>query len=144
MTVVRWEGVPALGLLMLLAMVGCAGPKPILYPNAHFQSVGQEQAEQDIGDCRAQAEKAGATPGSGKAGEVAKSTAIGAGIGAAGGAVGGAVVGAAGTGSAIGAASGVVWGLLSGLFRSPGPSEAYKGYVNRCLKDKGYDPTGWS
>jgi hypothetical protein len=129
---------------MVLAMVGCAGPKPILYPNAYFQSVGQEQAEQDIVDCRAQAEKAGATPDSGKAGGVAKSTAIGAGIGAAAGAVGGAVVGAAGTGSAIGAASGAVWGLLSGLFRSPGPSEAYKGYVTRCLKDKGYDPTGWS
>lgn len=127
----------------LIVVAGCSGPKPVLYPNAHLQSVGPEQAERDIDDCRVQAEKAGATPGSGKAGEVTKSTAIGAGIGAAGGAVGGAVVGSAGSGSAIGAASGAVWGLLGGLLRAPHPSEAYKGYVNRCLKEKGYDPTGW-
>lgn len=128
------------GLVLLMA---CSGPKPILYPNEHYQSVGEEAVEVDIENCRAQAEKAGATPDSGKAAQVAKNTAISGGIGAAAGAVGGAIVGAAGTGSAVGAASGVVWGLLGSLFRSSGPSEAYKGYVMRCLKDKGYDPTGW-
>ena len=130
-------------LLSLAVMVGCSGPKPILYPNDHYKTVGEEAAEADIENCRAQAEKAGATPDAGKAGQVAKNTAISGGIGAAAGAVGGAIVGAAGSGSAVGAASGVVWGLLGSLFRSPGPSEAYKGYVMRCLKDKGYDPTGW-
>jgi hypothetical protein len=130
-------------LVCIASIVGCAGPKPILYPNAHYQSVGQERVDEDIAECRELAEKAGATPGKGKAGQVAKNTAISTGIGAAGGAVGGAIVGAAGTGSAIGAASGLVWGLLSSLIRSPQPSQAYTGYVDRCLKEKGYDPTGW-
>jgi len=130
-------------LLALAVMVGCSGPKPILYPNDHYKSVGEETVEADIENCRAQAEKAGATPASGKGTQVAKDTAISGGIGAAAGAVGGAIVGAAGSGSAVGAASGVVWGLLGSLFRSSGPSEAYKGYVTRCLRDKGYDPTGW-
>ena len=130
-------------LLSLAVMFGCSGPKPILYPNDHYKIVGEEAAEADIENCRAQAEKAGATAGQGKAGEVAKNTAISTGIGAAAGAVGGAIVGAPGTGAAVGAASGAVWGLFGSFFRSSGPSEAYKGYVMRCLKDKGYDPTGW-
>jgi hypothetical protein len=130
-------------LLLVAVLVACAGPKPILYPNEHYKHMGENAAQADIEDCRELAEKAGATPGTGKAGEVAKQTAISGGIGAAAGAVSGAIVGAAGTGSAIGAASGVVWGLLGSLFRSNEPSEAYKGYVTRCLREKGYDPTGW-
>jgi len=68
---------------------------------------------------------------------------VGAGVGAAGGAVGGAVVGAAGSGSAIGAASGATMGLLRGLFSSPSPSQAYMRFVDRCLKERGYEPMGW-
>src|SRR5436309_3006240 len=64
-------------------------------------------------------------------------------VGAAGGAVGGAVVGAAGSGSAIGAASGATMGLLRGLFSSPKPSQAYMHFVDRCLKERGYEPMGW-
>jgi len=43
----------------------------------------------------------------------------------------------------IGAASGATGGLLRGLFRKSPPSEAYKQFVNRCLKERGYDPVGW-
>jgi hypothetical protein len=127
----------------ILAVAGCSASKPVLYPNDHYKAVGEEQAQRDMEDCQEQAAKAGATPGSGKAAQVAKGTAISGGIGAAAGAVGGAIVGSAGTGAAIGAASGAVWGLLGSLFRSNEPGAAHKGYVLRCLKDKGYDPTGW-
>ena len=128
----------------MLTLVGCSSPKPILYPNDHYKLVGEEYANHDIEECQAEAEKAGATPDKGKAKEVAKDTAISTGIGAAAGAVGGAIFGAAGSGAAVGAASGAVWGLLGSAFRTSGPSEAYKGYVMRCLKDKGYDPTGYN
>ena len=99
-----------------LLLAGCSTAQPVLYPNAHMQSVGKEIVAQDIEACRQLAEAAGAEEGSGKAGRVATGTAVGAGVGAASGAVGGAISGAAGRGSMIGAASGAVWGLLTGLF----------------------------
>ncbi|BFU94157.1 MAG: conserved protein of unknown function [Nitrospira sp.] len=127
------------------ALMACAGPKPILYPNAHLQSVGTEAAEADIKNCRQMAESAGADEATGKAGGVAKSTAVGAGIGAASGAVGGAITGSPGMGAAIGAASGATWGFLMGLFTSKSQGNpAYTNFVNRCLQEKGYEVTGWN
>jgi hypothetical protein len=129
-----------------LLLAACSTAHPVLYPNAHMQSVGKEIAAQDIEACRQLAEAAGAEEGSGKAGRVATGTAVGAGVGAASGAVGGAIFGAVGRGSMIGAASGAVWGFLMGLFRASGssqPNQAYSNFVNRCLQEKGYEVTGW-
>jgi hypothetical protein len=124
------------GSLMLAA---CSTAQPILYPNAHLQSVGKEIAAQDIEACRKLAESAGAEGGgTGKAGRVATSTAVGA--------VGGAISGSVGYGAMIGAATGAVWGFLMGLFReskSPQQNQAYTNFVNRCLQEKGYEVTGW-
>jgi hypothetical protein len=141
----RHRGLSIVGGSLLLA--SCSTAHPILYPNAHMQSVGKEIAAQDIEACRQLAESAGAEEGSGKAGRVATGTAVGAGAGAAAGAVGGAISGAVGRGSMIGAASGAVWGLLTGLFYavvSPSkPNQSYTNFVNRCLQEKGYEVTGW-
>ena len=132
-----------LGAVSLLT--GCSSVQPVLYPNAHLQSVGQESAKHDIEACRELADSAGADEGSGQGRRVATNTAVGAGAGAASGAVGGAISGSVGTGSLIGAASGAVWGLLSGIFSSgsSGPNPAYTSFVNRCLQEKGYEVTGW-
>ena len=130
----------------LLFLTACSTAQPILYPNAHMQSVGKEIAAQDIEACRQLAETAGAEQGSGKTGRVATSTVVGGGAGAAAGAVGGAISGSVGRGSMIGAATGAVWGLLMGLFRASGssqPNQAYTNFVNRCLQEKGYEVTGW-
>jgi hypothetical protein len=129
-----------------LLLAACSTVQPVLYPNAHLQSVGKEVATQDIEACRQLAEEAGAKEDTGKTGRVATSTAVGAGAGAAAGAVGGAISGSVGRGSMIGAASGAVWGLLMGLFRASGssqPNQAYSNFVNRCLQEKGYEVTGW-
>lgn len=130
-----------------LLLAACSTTHPVLYPNAHMQSVGKEIAAQDIEACRQLAEAAGAEEGSGKTGRVATGTAVGAGVGAASGAVGGAISGAAGRGSMIGAAVGAVWGLLTGVFYAivgpPQPNQAYTNFVNRCLQEKGYEVTGW-
>jgi hypothetical protein len=129
-----------------LLLAGCSTARPILYPNAHFQSVGKETAEQDIEACKQLAKSAGAEEGTGKAGRVATNTAVGGGVGAAAGAVGGAISGSPGTGAMIGAATGAVWGFLMGLFSESGssqPNQAYTNFVNRCLQEKGYEVTGW-
>ena len=129
-----------------LLLVACSTAHPVLYPNAHLQSVGKEAAGQDIEDCKKLAESAGAEEGSGKAGRVATGTVVGGGVGAAAGAVGGAISGSVGRGSMIGAATGAVWGFLMGLFRASGssqPNQAYTNFVNRCLQEKGYEVTGW-
>lgn len=142
------KGIRPSTICVVLLLTACSGPRPVLYPNAHLESVGNEVAEQDIKICKQLAESAGAEEGSGKAGRVATNTAVGAGAGVASGALGAVISGAsAGLGSMVGAASGAVWGLLTGLFHAlvgpSQPSQAYTGFVNRCLQEKGYDVTGW-
>ena len=132
-----------LALCIIVGLVSCAGPKPILYPNDHLKAAGEAKAEQDIAECRAMAEEAGAEAEKGEAAEAAKSTAVGAGVGAAAGAAGGAIVGSAGTGAAIGAASGATAGFIRWMFSSSQPSGAYVNFVNRCLSERGYEPVGW-
>lgn len=126
-----------------LALLSCSGPQPILYPNAHLQSVGEDTSKHDIAGCREMAKEAGASSGSGKGGTMAGRTAAGAGTGAASGAVGGAIVGSAGTGAAVGAASGAVFGFLGGLFTPAPPDPTYVNVVNRCLTERGYEVAGW-
>ena len=126
-----------------LILSACAAPKPILYPNAHLQQVGEEVADRDIDECREMAKNAGATPSQGKSGQVAGSTAVGGAIGSAAGAEGGAVIGHPGRGAMVGAAGGATAGFLRGLFRRSPPSNAYKQFVQRCLQERGYDPVGW-
>jgi len=119
---------------------GCAGPRPILYPNSHLKQVGQDQADGDIEECQQLAEDY--VPDNDTA-TVAGNTAIGAGAGGATGAVGGAIRGAAGSGAAIGAAVGATIGLLRGLFQTTQPTPTYKAFVNRCLNERGYESIGW-
>ncbi len=133
----------ALSALIAFILPACSSPKPILYPNAHLQQVGEAGAEQDLAECRELAKNAGAKPSQGKTGQAAGGTAAGGAVGSAAGAVGGAVVGHPGKGAMIGAASGATGGLLRSLFRKSPPSEAYKQFVNRCLRERGYDPVGW-
>ena len=130
-------------LIIMLLVAGCAAPKPILYPNTHLREVGEEVADRDIDECREMAKDAGATASQAKSGQVAGSTAAGGAIGSASGAVGGAVVGHPGRGAMVGAAGGATAGFLRGLFRRSPPSNAYKQFVQRCLKERGYDPVGW-
>ena len=122
-------------------IVGCAGPKPILYPNSHLNSVGQQQAEQDIEECKQISEQYASTSNAGK--QIATSTAMGAGVGAAGGAVAGAMRGSASSSSLIGAAAGATAGLIRGLMRGSPPNNAYRNFVNQCLSERGYQSVGW-
>jgi hypothetical protein len=125
-------------------LVGCAAAekRPVLYPNVRVQQVGEARAQRDVDECIAKAERAGAS-GSG-ANTVGRSAAEGGAIGAATAGVGSAIRGGrvledAAAGAAVGATAGAV----HGAFRSGGPDEIHRNFVQRCLKDLGYEVIGW-
>ncbi len=127
--------------LSALALVGCgASQKPVLYPNNQLKTVGNDQAQRDINDCMQTAE---ACVKKNQDSKVAEGAVKGGAIGAATGAAIGAVTGNFGRGLAAGAAGGAAGGATHGLFKAAEPSPVYKNFVNKCLKEKGYEPIGW-
>jgi hypothetical protein len=137
----RHRDLPVLVALVGIVAGGCSAKRPVLYPNATYQRTGIEVAQADIDACMQRAESG--VGDQNVAADTAGRTAVGAGAGAAVGAVGGAITGRAGTGAAVGAATGGTAGLLSGLWRWREHDPVYMNYVDRCLRDKGYEPIGW-
>jgi len=128
-------------ILFALGLVGCgAAKRPVLYPNNHLKTVGTAQGERDIDDCMQMAETYVKKNQDSK---VAEGAVKGGAVGAATGAAVGAVTGNFGRGLAAGAAGGAAGGATHGLFKAAEPSPVYKNFVNRCLKEKGYEPMGW-
>lgn len=131
-------------LLSVLFLTGCAAAKrPVLYPNAHFTRVGQQQAERDIDTCMYAAEASGANAGRGT--ELAKNTAKAGAVGGATGAVVGAISSSSsvGRGAAIGSAGAATATLVGGAFDVGEPTDMYIRFVDQCLREKGYQPIGW-
>jgi hypothetical protein len=128
-------------LFCLLLLFACSAKRPVLYPNYYLREVGDEAAQYDIDSCIHLANEYGASSSS--SGKVAKNTAGGAAVGAAGGAATGAVLGSAGRGAAAGAAGGAAIGLTRGLLRSREPEPVFRRFVEKCLREKGYEPIGW-
>lgn len=125
-------------LAITLTLSACATQRPVVY-----QATGAPGAlDAAIAECSRLAASAGAQPTS-AAGTTVRDTAAGGALGAATGAVGGAIAGNAGSGAAIGAATGATATLLRNLLNEPAPNPAYRAYVERCLRDRGYDVVGW-
>jgi len=142
----RWS--TPLFVCLVLAAAGCSARRPVLYPNDQFNKVGDAAAQRDVDDCMSRAQQY--VKSGGQTGQVAQQAggraAVGAGVGAASGAVGGAIAGNPGEGAAVGAASGATAGLLSSLFDSWHSQEVdpvYANFVDRCLRERGYEPLGW-
>ena len=125
-------------------VTGCAitPVEPQLYPNAHYTAVGEAQAKRDIAYCEVLAREYVRNPDQVR--NAARNTAIGGGSGALLGAVGGAIGGDTGKGAVIGAAVGAAAGILGSLVQAGEPNPTYKGFVDECLSQYGYDPIGWS
>jgi hypothetical protein len=127
-------------LVTILLASGCTSHGPVLYPNEHLKMVGEEQAQRDIDEC----DRLAAAYVKSDAGKtMAKSTVAG---GAAGTVIGGAAGAAAGSfksGLGIGAAAGGAAGLVRGVSKASRPSPIHKRFVERCLRERGYDPLGW-
>lgn len=126
---------------LLLGVAGCATQRPVLYPNAKYNQAGPEAAQRDIDDCIRMAESHGVTHSSGE--KVARRGAEGAVIGGAAGAGAGAVRGNVGERAAAGAAAGAAGAAAHGAIHSGEPGQVYKGFVQRCLREKGYEVIGW-
>ena len=139
------RGAQGISGLMILAVVACAGPEPILKSTTYLQLHGKDQAEREAAVCGLKAERSGLAHGTNRSGNV--------GAGATLGLIGGAAVGASAglvggpTGIAIGAAAGgavgTVLGLLAGTYKPVQPGQEYAAFVERCLKEKGYETEGW-
>lgn len=143
----------ALALLAAAALAGCAstGPnspaaQPVLYPNAHYNRVGETQAKAEVSTCIVRATQAGLTPDE-KTNAVARQAGQGAATAGVGAAVGAAVTGHGVSGTvragAQGAAIGGAVGAVSGAFHER-PNMVYRNFVQRCLTDKGFDVIGWN
>lgn len=127
--------------LLGVLVVSCSAKRPVLYPNKHFNDVGEVAAQSDIDDCIEFAASHGA--GANRQAKVAGQTATGAAIGAATGAAVGAVTGNTGRGVAAGAAGGGAGGLMRGVLNSSDPDTIQRQFVEQCLRDQGYQPVGW-
>ena len=124
----------------ILMASSCASHGPVLYPNQHFKMVGKDQAQRDIADCdRLAAEYVKSEAGK----TVAKNTAGGAAAGTVVGGAAGAVTGHLGKGAAVGAAAGAAGGMVRGVSKTSEPSPIHKRFVEKCLRDRGYEPLGW-
>jgi outer membrane lipoprotein SlyB len=126
-------------LLIVMFFAGCA-TGPVLYPNAHLKKVGEDQAHRDIAACEQQA-NVYVKSDAGIA--AAKSTVVGTVGGAVVGGAIGAITGDFGRGIAIGAAGGAAAGLVQGIVQASKPSPVFINFVDRCLREKGYEPIGW-
>ena len=139
---------PASGLTILFVMsslAACAGPEPILRSNAQLQLYGKEAAEREAAVCGLKAERAGLQHGTNRSGNAGAGLALGVVGGAAVGASTGLIGGPTGIaiGAAAGGALGAVLGLLAGTYKELEPRQEYAAFVERCLKEKGYETAGW-
>lgn len=136
-------------LSQLLVACGCllltaCGPKqPVFYPNDHFRQAGQDQARMDMSLCMEAARQQGIDTGAGRA--IGNRAVKGAAVGGATSAVVSAVMGSSHVlrSAGAGAAGGATAGVISGLFDAGDPDTVFKRYVERCLREKGYDVIGW-
>lgn len=130
-----------LAFLSASLLAGCATQRPVLYPNEHLKQGGNEKAQADIDACMRLANESGAKSSVDE--RIGKQTAGGAVVGGVSGAVLGSFWGALGRGGLIGAAAGAAGGLTRGLIQADQPDALLRNFVNRCLREKGYEPIGW-
>ena len=140
--------------LLLGSIGGCAstGPhspsaRPVLYPNATLNRVGDGQGRVEVDACMARAVSAGLTPDE-KNNAIARGAGAGAATGAVASAVGALITGRGGEGAlragTAGAAVGGSAGAVQGAFRGDRPSSTYRNFVQRCLAERGFEVIGWN
>ena len=147
----RGAGVkPSLAYLFIVvltasSLMSCAGPEPVFKSNLQLQLYGKDTAEREAAVCGLKAERAGLHHGTNRSGNTGAGIALGLVGGAAVGASTGLIGGPAGVaiGAAAGGAVGAVLGLLAGTYKPLEPQQDYAAFVERCLKEKGYETAGW-
>jgi outer membrane lipoprotein SlyB len=139
----------ALALLSACATGGAnsTSARPVLYPNATLNRLGEAQGRSEANACMARAASAGLSPGQ-SGNEVGRRAGEGAAVGGVASAVGALITGRGGEGvlrsGAAGAAVGGSAGAVSGAFHNDKPSSTYRNFVQRCLGEKGFEVIGWN
>ena len=125
--------------MLVLACPACA-KKPVLYPNEQYKKAGETKVSEDIAYCMEFAEES-----VGKTSKTKTSVKTGIQGGLIGGAVGlgiGIVTGSPGSSALAGAAGGAAGGAVGGAIQD-NPDPLYRKFVERCLREKGYETMGW-
>ena len=128
--------------LLLLLMAACSTCRPVLYPNDHYQEVGDEQAQKDVQHAIDIAKKQGLDDASAANESLARSasrTAAHAGVNTAASVATGTV----GVSSAAGAASSGLGLLIDWMFTKKQPKPLFKKHVELTLRKQGYQILGW-
>jgi len=136
-----------------LSLASCAstGPdssaaRPVLYPNAAFNRVGEIQAQNEVAACLSRANASGLRAEQGN--QMVQRAGEGAAVAGVASAVGALVFGRGAEGmlraGAGGAAIGGAAGVTQAAVRGDRPSSLYRSFVQRCLSEKGFDVIGWN
>ncbi len=133
------------GLILLLTFSACSGPQPIFRSNKHLHLYGKQMAQQEVESCKAKVEKDGLRHGTNQSANAATGAILGMTLGGAMGASAGVVGGLPGVtiGAAAGSGIGLIVGLAGGTFKPLEPDPPYADAVASCLKEKGYEVSGW-
>jgi hypothetical protein len=131
--------------LAFTGLIACAGPEPVLRSNNRLLLYGRDTAEREIETCRAAASRAGLSDRTQRSGNTAAGVLLGLVGGAAVGASTGLVGGPTGVaiGAGAGAAIGSILGGIGGAYKPVEPDSHFASAVERCLREKGYEVTGW-
>lgn len=140
-------------LLACLALASCASTgsgsasaRPVLYPNAAFNRVGETQAQHEVAACQTRASTTGLRAE--ESNQVAQRAGEGAAVAGIASAVGALVFGRGAEGVLRAGAGGVAIGGAAGAtqaaVRGGRPNSVYRSFVQRCLSDKGFDVIGWN
>ncbi len=126
--------------LVAALLVACAHPRPVIYPDEHYKTVGEEGSRADVDKCLSDAkEYLKANPAKKVAGHAVRGGVFGAIMGVVFGAFTGNYARAVSEGAAVGAAGGAV----GGAWEAGSPDEIQRAYASRCLAEKGYSVIGW-
>ena len=126
---------------------GSSAARPVLYPNATLNRVGDAQGRAEADACMSRALSAGLTADQ-KTNEVGRRAGEGAATAGVASVVGALITGRGSEGvlraGAAGAAVGGSAGAVSGAFHNDRPNGTYRSFVQRCLSEKGFDVIGWN
>jgi len=140
--------------LLAFALAGCASTtadsassRPVLYPNATLNRVGDAQGHMEANACMARAQASGLSSTQ-NTNEVGRRAGEGAATASVASVVGALITGRGGEGvlraGAAGAAIGGSAGAVSGAFHNDRPNGVYRNFVQRCLGEKGFEVIGWN
>jgi len=128
-----------------MSVMACSVPQPILRSNKQVYFYGKEVAQQEIAACQRKVDGMGLRPGDHRSANVGSGAVLGVMLGGAMGASAGAWGGLAGVaiGAAAGSALGLIVGVAGGHFKPLEPDSGYADAMTKCLKEKGYEVSGW-